>query len=78
MRTTLRALAGAVGLACAMMALAPQTTSAQGACGGGFCGQERQGCIAICGRCVAQFECSIGSNTCSSDCKCGTPGCAVS
>ena len=77
MRTKIRAMAGAIALACALVATAPQSTSAQGACGVGFCGQERQGCIAICGRCVAQFECSIGQSTCSSDCKCGTPGCGV-
>jgi hypothetical protein len=77
MRRWLIAMVGAVGLSVGMVVIAPGEALAQGACGAGFCSQERLGCISICGRCVAEFECSIGQNTCSSNCKCGTPGCSV-
>lgn len=76
MKKTLLALTAAVSFAAAMLLFAPQAAFAQGACGAGFCSEERLGCISLCGRCIAQFSCTVGAS-CSSDCKCGTPGCGV-
>jgi len=54
----------AMAFALSMLLLSPQPANAQLLCGTGWCAQERQGCIELCGRCVAWFSCTFGS-TCN-------------
>jgi hypothetical protein len=62
----------AMCVAVALLASSREAAS-QGACGSGFCADERKECVTMCGRCgIAEYGCSLGTS-CSSDCKCRQP-----